>query len=53
MNTGDIRLSHVSFSYASRPDVVVLSDVSLRVSRGTQVALVGIICCIFIKMAYL
>jgi ABC-type multidrug transport system fused ATPase/permease subunit len=38
---GDIRLSHVTFSYPTRPDVAVLTDVSLRVTRGTQVALVG------------
>jgi ABC-type multidrug transport system fused ATPase/permease subunit len=38
---GKVRFDHVAFSYPSRPDVVVLKDVSVTVNPGEQVALVG------------
>ncbi|MFW7378613.1 MAG: ABC transporter ATP-binding protein [Oligoflexus sp.] len=38
---GAIDLNQVSFSYPARPDVMVLSDLSLHISPGEMVALVG------------
>ncbi|KAL0838717.1 hypothetical protein ABMA28_016779 [Loxostege sticticalis] len=38
---GNIELKNVVFQYPSRPDVPVLKGVSLKVSRGQSVALVG------------
>ena len=38
---GDIRFEGVSFTYPSRPDTPALDDVSLRISAGETVALVG------------
>jgi len=38
---GDIELNGVTFAYPSRPDMQVLSDVSLQIKAGEQVALVG------------
>ena len=39
--SGAIRFDTVSFSYPSRPDVLVLRDVDLSISSGEVVALVG------------
>ncbi|KDR66454.1 hypothetical protein GALMADRAFT_1152567 [Galerina marginata CBS 339.88] len=39
--SGSITLSHVSFSYPSRPTQPVLKDVSLTIKEGECVALVG------------
>ena len=39
--TGSVTFENVSFFYPSRKDVPVLKNVSLRVGRGEQVALVG------------
>ncbi len=39
--TGAITLSHVSFAYPTRPDTMVLNDVSLDIRPGQVVALVG------------
>lgn len=38
---GDVRFEGVHFAYPSRPDVLVLEDISLVVPAGTLVALVG------------
>lgn len=38
---GDIEFRHVSFSYPTRPGVVVLKDFTLQVKTGQTVALVG------------
>ena len=38
---GNVRFEHVSFSYPSRKDIVVLKDLSLTASNGEQVAIVG------------
>ncbi|XP_071706745.1 ABC transporter B family member 19-like [Rutidosis leptorrhynchoides] len=38
---GDIELSHVDFSYPSRPDVMVFKDLCLRIRAGQSQALVG------------
>lgn len=38
---GDIAFSNLSFSYPSRPDVTVLKNINLTISKGQQVALVG------------
>ncbi|MFN5422742.1 MAG: ABC transporter ATP-binding protein [bacterium] len=38
---GNISFKGIGFSYPSRPDVKVLHDVSLEISAGSQVALVG------------
>ncbi len=38
---GQVRFNEVAFTYPSRPDVMVLKDVSLVVNPGEQVALVG------------
>lgn len=38
---GDIRFEGVSFTYPSRPDTPALDDISLRISAGETVALVG------------
>ncbi|MBA2422620.1 MAG: ATP-binding cassette domain-containing protein [Chitinophagales bacterium] len=38
---GNVRFDHVAFSYPSRPDVVVLKDVTLTAESGEQIALVG------------
>jgi ABC-type multidrug transport system fused ATPase/permease subunit len=37
----DITFDNVSFSYPSRPDTVALSNLSLKIERGSVVALVG------------
>jgi ABC-type multidrug transport system fused ATPase/permease subunit len=37
----DIKLCHVDFTYPSRPDQKVLNDVSVDITAGTTVALVG------------
>ncbi|WP_116126537.1 ABC transporter ATP-binding protein [Lewinella sp. IMCC34183] len=39
--TGAIRYRNVGFSYPTRPDVTVLSDIDLQVAPGEKVALVG------------
>ena len=39
--TGAIRYRNVGFSYPTRPDVTVLSDIDLSVAPGEKVALVG------------
>eukprot|EP00163_Fabomonas_tropica_P018687 TRINITY_DN3306_c3_g1_i5.p1 TRINITY_DN3306_c3_g1~~TRINITY_DN3306_c3_g1_i5.p1 ORF type:complete len:417 (-),score=70.05 TRINITY_DN3306_c3_g1_i5:1009-2259(-) len=39
--TGHVALQHVGFSYPSRPDNVVLKDISLDLKPGTVTALVG------------
>lgn len=38
---GDIRLENVSFHYPSRPDTMVLKNISLEIQRGQTIALVG------------
>ena len=38
---GKIELNHVYFSYPTRPEQVILKDVSLTIEPGQQVALVG------------
>jgi len=38
---GKITFDHVEFSYPSRPDVVVLKDVSFTIEPGQEIALVG------------
>jgi ABC-type multidrug transport system fused ATPase/permease subunit len=38
---GQVKFSEVSFSYPTRKDVTVLSDISFEVKQGEQVALVG------------
>nr|XP_011463649.1 PREDICTED: ABC transporter B family member 21-like [Fragaria vesca subsp. vesca] len=38
---GEIEFHHVSFNYPSRPDVPVLNDLCLTISRGKTIALVG------------
>ncbi|MES2731378.1 MAG: ABC transporter transmembrane domain-containing protein [Bacteroidota bacterium] len=38
---GDISFRHVKFAYPSRKDVTVLKDISLEVSSGRKIALVG------------
>lgn len=38
---GNVRFENVAFSYPSRKDVTVLSDVSLSVKNGEQIAIVG------------
>jgi ATP-binding cassette subfamily B protein len=38
---GDITFRHVQFAYPSRKDVQVLKDISLEVSSGRKIALVG------------
>ena len=37
----DVRLDHVSFAYASRPDYRVLSEITAAMTRGTVTAVVG------------
>ncbi|KAI3957312.1 hypothetical protein MKW98_003033 [Papaver atlanticum] len=39
--SGHIELKNVEFSYPSRPDVKILSDISLNVQPGKTIALVG------------
>jgi len=39
--SGEVKFNHVSFSYPTRKDVTVLTDISFEVSRGELVALVG------------
>ncbi|MCB0428613.1 MAG: ATP-binding cassette domain-containing protein [Flavobacteriales bacterium] len=39
--SGEVEFDHVHFSYPSRPDVVVLDDVSFKVGKGERVAIVG------------
>ncbi|XP_062096709.1 ABC transporter B family member 9 [Humulus lupulus] len=39
--TGDIELQHVSFRYATRPNVEIFRDLSLTIPSGKTVALVG------------
>ncbi|KAI9200780.1 hypothetical protein LWI28_013145 [Acer negundo] len=38
---GDIGFRHVSFKYPVRPDITVFEDLSLRVSAGKSLAIVG------------
>ena len=38
---GDVVFNHISFSYPERPDVPVLSDLSLTIADGECVAVVG------------
>lgn len=38
---GHVQFDHVSFSYASRKDIVVLKDISLTALDGEQIAIVG------------
>lgn len=38
---GEIEFSHVRFSYPTRPDVGVLTDLSFKISAGQVIALVG------------
>lgn len=38
---GQVRFDHVSFSYPSRPDLAVLTDIDLTIEPDTLVALVG------------
>jgi ABC-type multidrug transport system fused ATPase/permease subunit len=38
---GNVRFEHVTFSYPSRKDIVVLQDLSLSARNGEQVAIVG------------
>lgn len=38
---GEIKFSSVSFSYPSRPDILVLEDVTFTCNRGKKLALVG------------
>ncbi len=38
---GNVRFENVAFSYPGRKDVTVLSDVSLSVKNGEQIAIVG------------
>ncbi|XP_004497537.1 ABC transporter B family member 1 [Cicer arietinum] len=38
---GEVELKHVDFSYPSRPDMSVFSDLSLRAKAGKTLALVG------------
>ena len=38
---GQVTLKHIGFSYPSRPELQVLNDVSMEVSPGEQVAIVG------------
>lgn len=38
---GGIEFNHVDFAYASRPDVLILRDISLSITPGTTVACVG------------
>lgn len=39
--SGEVKFENVSFAYPTRPDIVVLSDVSFSATRGEVVALVG------------
>ncbi|KAJ4785049.1 ABC transporter B family member 1 [Rhynchospora pubera] len=39
--TGLLELKHVNFAYPSRPDVLILKDLSLTVAAGKTLALVG------------
>jgi ABC-type multidrug transport system fused ATPase/permease subunit len=36
-----VELSHVAFSYPSRPDVQVLKDITVTAEKGQQIAIVG------------
>lgn len=38
---GDIEFRNVSFRYKSRPENLVLKDLSMKIKRGSVVALVG------------
>ena len=38
---GNISFENVGFSYPSRPDVVVLKDISLEIKSGEKIAIVG------------
>jgi ABC-type multidrug transport system fused ATPase/permease subunit len=38
---GSVQFDHVAFTYPSRPDVMVLKDVSFNAEAGEQIALVG------------
>ncbi len=38
---GEVEFRHVAFSYPTRPDLPVLTDVSFRIEAGQKVALVG------------
>lgn len=39
--SGKVELSHVAFSYPSRPDVQVLKDITVTAEKGQQIAIVG------------
>lgn len=39
--TGEIVLQNVSFKYKSRPNVIILDNVSLEIPSGKTLALVG------------
>jgi len=38
---GDIRYEHVAFTYPTRPDVPVLTDIDFHIRAGEKIALVG------------
>lgn len=38
---GEVSLSHIGFSYPSRPDITVLKDITIHARRGQQIAIVG------------
>ncbi|KAL8172117.1 hypothetical protein V2J09_023921 [Rumex salicifolius] len=38
---GDIEFKSITFNYPSRPDVTILKDMSLKISAGTSVAVLG------------
>lgn len=39
--SGEVQFQHVQFAYPSRPDAMVLNDLSLTIPAGRTVALVG------------
>jgi ATP-binding cassette, subfamily B (MDR/TAP), member 1 len=39
--TGLVELKHVDFAYPSRPEVLILKDLSLTIAAGKTLALVG------------
>ena len=38
---GALRFDHVSFSYPTRPDIIVLKDISFSIRQGEKIALAG------------
>jgi ATP-binding cassette, subfamily B, bacterial len=38
---GEVELQNITFSYPSKPDVLVCNDISLKVARNKVIALVG------------